>query len=135
MLGRPYGYAADHVRELEIVLADGSLVTASPAQHPDLFWAARGGKDNFGVVTAMVIDLMPVARLYGGGIYFPTEPAPTPDQGDLRPGEPLPDQPQHPTGLIQRLVHQSAGRSRVRRRVAEVRNLGRAQVLGQQFGQ
>jgi FAD/FMN-containing dehydrogenase len=72
-LGRPYGYAVDHVRELEMVLADGSLVTASPAQHPDLFWAARGGKDNFGVVTAMVTDLVPVSRLYGGGIYFPGE--------------------------------------------------------------
>lgn len=74
-LGGPYGYAADHVRELEMVLADGSLVTATPEQHPDLFWAARGGKDNFGVVTHLVIDLVPVARLYGGGIYFPGESA------------------------------------------------------------
>lgn len=72
-LGGPYGYAADHVRELEMVLADGSLVTATPEQHPDLFWAARGGKDNFGVVTHLVTDLVPVARLYGGGIYFPGE--------------------------------------------------------------
>lgn len=74
-LGGPYGYAADHVRELEMVLADGSLVTATPEQHPDLFWAARGGKDNFGVVTHLVTDLVPVARLYGGGIFYAGESA------------------------------------------------------------
>jgi hypothetical protein len=58
------------VRELEVVTADGSLVTASPAQNADLFWASRGGRGNFGVVTAMVTDLVPVTRLYGGGLYF-----------------------------------------------------------------
>jgi len=69
-LGRLYGYAADHVRELDVVTADGSLVTASPTQNADLFWATRGGRGNFGVVTAMVVDLVPVTRLYGGGLYF-----------------------------------------------------------------
>lgn len=69
-LGRLHGYAADHVRELEVVTADGSLVTASPDQNADLFWASRGGRGNFGAVTAMVTDLVPVTRLYGGGLYF-----------------------------------------------------------------
>jgi hypothetical protein len=58
------------LRELDVVTADGSLVTASPSQNADLFWASRGGLGNFGVVTAMVTDLVPVTRLYGGGLYF-----------------------------------------------------------------
>jgi FAD/FMN-containing dehydrogenase len=74
-LGRPYGYAVDHVRELEIVTADGELVVADAERHPDLYWASRGGKGNFGIVTALVTDLVPVSRLYGGGIYFPGEAA------------------------------------------------------------
>lgn len=75
-LGRPFGYAVDHVRELDIVTAAGELVTATPTRHPDLFWASRGGKGNFGIVTAIVTDLVPVARLYGGGAWFPGEAAP-----------------------------------------------------------
>lgn len=39
-------------------------------REPDLFWAVRGGKGNFGVVTAMTIDLLPVSTLYAGGIYY-----------------------------------------------------------------
>lgn len=70
-LGRQYGFAADLVRSLELVTADGTLVTASPTEHQDLFWAARGGRGNFGVVTALVTDLVPVTRLYGGGLFFP----------------------------------------------------------------
>lgn len=68
-LGRASGYAADLVRELDIVTADGEFRTATPDREPELFWAARGGKGNFGVVTSMAVDLVPVARLYGGGIY------------------------------------------------------------------
>jgi FAD/FMN-containing dehydrogenase len=70
-LGRAYGFAADHVRELDIITADGQLRTASPTRHADLFWAVRGGKGNFGVITSMQLDLFPVARLYGGGLLFP----------------------------------------------------------------
>lgn len=72
-LGRSYGYAADHVRALEIVTADGELRQVTAATEPGLFWAARGGKGNFGVVTAMEFSLFPVPSLYGGGIYFPGE--------------------------------------------------------------
>lgn len=74
-LGRQYGYAVDHVRSLEIVTADGRLVTASPDENADLFWAARGTRGNFGVVTALTTDLMPVARLYGGALFFDADPA------------------------------------------------------------
>ena len=75
-LARAYGFAADHVRSLEIVTPDGVVRTADPQENTDLFWAVRGGKGNFGVVTSVVIDLFPVATLYGGGIYFPGEAAP-----------------------------------------------------------
>ncbi len=69
-LVRPYGYAADHVRSMDVVTADGELRPINAVEAPDLFWGMLGGKDNLGIVTAMEFDLMPVARLYGGGIYF-----------------------------------------------------------------
>ena len=73
-LGRQYGFAVDHVRSLEIATADGKLVTASPDDNPDLFWAARGSRGNFGVVTALTTDLVPVSRLYGGALFFDADP-------------------------------------------------------------
>jgi FAD/FMN-containing dehydrogenase len=72
-LGRSHGYAADHVRSLEVVTADGELRHVDAQSEPELFWALRGGKGNFGVVTALEFALFPVPRLYGGGIYFPGE--------------------------------------------------------------
>ncbi|MER5349565.1 FAD-binding oxidoreductase [Kitasatospora sp. NPDC002551] len=71
LLGRRHGFAADHVRRLEVVTADGRHRTATPDTEPELFWALRGGKDNFGIVTEMEIDLVPCTGLYGGGLYFP----------------------------------------------------------------
>jgi hypothetical protein len=73
LLGRRYGFAADHVRRLRVVTADGRVREVSPDHDPDLFWAIRGAKDSFGIVTGMEIDLFPVSRLYGGGLYFPGE--------------------------------------------------------------
>ncbi|WP_171169091.1 FAD-binding oxidoreductase [Streptomyces sp. I05A-00742] len=73
LLGRRFGFAADHVRRLRLVTADGRLRDVTAASDPDLFWAVRGGKDNFGLVVGAEIDLFPVARLYGGGLYFPGE--------------------------------------------------------------
>ena len=72
-LGRSHGYAADHVRSLNVVTADGELRRVDAECEPDLFWALRGGKGNFAVVTALEFNLFPVARIYGGGIYFPGE--------------------------------------------------------------
>jgi FAD/FMN-containing dehydrogenase len=72
-LGRSHGYAADHVRSLDVVTADGELRYVDAESNPELFWALRGGKGNYGVVTALEFDLFPVSRLYGGGIYFPGE--------------------------------------------------------------
>ncbi len=73
LLSRRYGYAADHVRGLDVVTADGRLRHASADSEPDLFWASRGGRDNFGVATGMEIDLMPITTLYGGGLFFAGE--------------------------------------------------------------
>ena len=72
-LGRSQGYAADHVRSLEVVTADGKRRHVDAESEPDLFWALRGGKGNFAVVTALEFDVFPVTRLYGGAIYFPGE--------------------------------------------------------------
>lgn len=72
-LGRSQGYAADHVRSFDVVTAAGKLLRVDAKSEPDLFWALRGGKGNFAVVTALEFDLFPVSRLYGGGIYFPGE--------------------------------------------------------------
>ncbi|NRQ32263.1 FAD-binding oxidoreductase [Nonomuraea sp. NN258] len=73
LLGRRHGFAADHVRRLRVVTADGRIRDVSADSDPDLFWAVRGGKDNFGIVVGMEVELFPVARLYGGGLYFPAE--------------------------------------------------------------
>lgn len=71
ILGRTYGFAADHVVSFELVTADGAVHDVDPDTDPDLFWAVRGGKGNFGVVTRLTVDLVPVATLYGGAIFFP----------------------------------------------------------------
>ncbi len=76
LLARRYGYAADHVRSIDVVTADGRLRTVTKSSDPDLFWALRGGRDNFGVVTGIEIDLMPVATLYGGGLFYDFASAP-----------------------------------------------------------
>ena len=69
-LSRLYGFAADNVRRVELVTAEGELVTASAGEHPDLFWALRGGSGNFGVVTSLEFELFPVASVYAGVAMF-----------------------------------------------------------------
>ena len=76
-VARTYGFAADHVRSLDIVTADGGLVRADVHFNQDLFWAARGGKSGLGVVVAVTIDLFPLTRVYGGGLYFSADDSPT----------------------------------------------------------
>jgi FAD/FMN-containing dehydrogenase len=69
-LARRFGFAADYVRLLEIVTADGRIRTVTAEEDPELFWALRGGKGNFGVVTSLEFDLLPVTSLVAGGIFF-----------------------------------------------------------------
>lgn len=74
LLARQYGYTADHVRAIDVVTPDGRARHVTPDTEPDLFWALRGGRDNFGVVTALEIGLVPLTRVYGGGLYLPAGP-------------------------------------------------------------
>jgi hypothetical protein len=75
-IGRRYGYSADRVRRLRVVTASGEPQEVTADTEPELFWAIRGGGGNFGVTTELEIDLMPVPRLYGGGLFFPGQAAP-----------------------------------------------------------
>ena len=70
-LARKYGLSADSVRRFEVVTADGRLLTASADQHPDLFWALRGGGGGFAIVTGMEIRLHPVTTVFAGNLVYP----------------------------------------------------------------
>lgn len=76
LLSRRYGYAADHVLDLDVVTADGRRRRVSADAEPDLFRAMRGGRGNFGIAVGMRIALFPLDRLYGGGLYFTGELVP-----------------------------------------------------------
>jgi FAD binding domain len=70
MLARKYGFAADLVQSFEIVTADGVIRYVDAETEPDLFWAVRGGKSNFGIVTSVTTELAPVGGFYGGAVFF-----------------------------------------------------------------
>lgn len=71
-LARRYGLALDNVTGVDLVTADGKLVHASADEHPDLYWAVRGGGGNFGVVTSFEFKLHPMQRtVIGGDVAFP----------------------------------------------------------------
>jgi FAD/FMN-containing dehydrogenase len=72
-LTRRYGLTIDNLLAVDMVLADGRLVTASPDQNEDLFWAVRGGGGNFGVVTSFLFHGRPVSTVYGGPIFWEME--------------------------------------------------------------
>jgi FAD/FMN-containing dehydrogenase len=75
-LSRQHGLTIDSLLSADVVLADGSFVTASADEHPDLFWALRGGGGNFGVVTSFEFRGSPVRNVIGGPMMFALERAP-----------------------------------------------------------
>src|SRR5713226_9667998 len=74
-LSRSLGLTIDNLLGVDMVLADGSFVTASADDHADLFWAVRGGGGNFGVVTSFLFQLHPISTVYGGPMLWPFEQA------------------------------------------------------------
>jgi FAD/FMN-containing dehydrogenase len=73
-LMRKHGLACDNLLSVELVTADGRLVTASADENPDLFWALKGGGGNFGIVTSFEYQLHPVGpAVYGGSVAFAPE--------------------------------------------------------------
>jgi hypothetical protein len=70
-LNGKYGLACDNLLSVDLVTADGRLVTASADETPDLFWAIRGAGANFGVVTSFEYRLHPVGPVVAGLVLYP----------------------------------------------------------------
>ena len=74
-LMRSFGASVDNLLAADIVDADGSYLSASENQHPELFWALRGGGGNFGIATALTFRLHEIGPVLGGAIFWPVAQA------------------------------------------------------------
>jgi FAD/FMN-containing dehydrogenase len=72
-LTRTLGLSIDNLIEADVVLADGSFVTANEDTNSDLFWAIRGGGGNFGVVTRFAFRLSPIPTVVAGPLIWPLD--------------------------------------------------------------
>jgi FAD/FMN-containing dehydrogenase len=73
-LVRNHGLTIDNLLATDVVTADGQLLRVDATNHPDLFWAIRGGGGNFGVATRFQFRLAPVGRVVGGMLILPATP-------------------------------------------------------------
>lgn len=73
-LSRKFGLTIDDLLAAELVTADGQLLRVDADNHPDLFWAIRGGGGNFGVATRFQFRLHEVPEAYGGMLLLPATP-------------------------------------------------------------
>jgi FAD binding domain len=71
--GRRHGFACNRVAAIELVTAGGEPRTVDAENDADLFWALRGGGGGYAIVTALHLDLLPIAEVYGGALLFPAE--------------------------------------------------------------
>jgi hypothetical protein len=72
---RRFGLACNSIVAAELVTADGRLLRADRDTEPDLFWAIRGGSGNVAAVTAIELQLVPVAEIYAGTLFWPIDRA------------------------------------------------------------
>src|SRR5260221_8093739 len=70
-LGRRHGFACNRVRAIELIGADGEARQVDAGNDADLFWALRGGGGGYAVITALHLDLLPIAEIYAGALVFP----------------------------------------------------------------
>lgn len=68
-----YGWACDGVRNYELVVANGTILQVNQTSHPDLYFALRGGGNNFGIVTRMDLEAFPLTDMWGGAVDVPWE--------------------------------------------------------------
>jgi len=74
-LARRFGLTCDNLLSVELVTANGEILTASAAENPDLFWGLRGGGGNFGVATSFEYQLHPVGQVLAGIVAYPLQKA------------------------------------------------------------
>src|SRR5580692_7521339 len=70
-----FGYGCDSLMDLEVVTADSKVLRANAGEHPDLFWAMRGGGGNFGVATSLEFQLHPIETVLSGNLRYPIRQA------------------------------------------------------------
>ncbi len=73
-LVRKHGLTIDNLLAAEVVTADGQLLYVDDKNHPDLFWAIRGGGGNFGVATRFKFQLHELDKVLGGMLFLPATP-------------------------------------------------------------
>ncbi|KAK7890836.1 hypothetical protein LTR67_008048 [Exophiala xenobiotica] len=81
-----YGWGSDNIRSYQVVLGDGTIVTASKDSYPDLYKALRGGAGNFGIVTSFNLEARPYTGMWGGEISWDYSQSKAVQQAFLRTG-------------------------------------------------